>query len=137
MRLLDLVPIYITEMYPVVQLYITPWSRQLKHCISTYRGVSTRSQSQKTGHDRSVFTLAYPCGRLRFPLVLYKFIWKSGTFTCSHVLATGSRRPEPAAQSCGDIMAPIFKLTAQPGPAHGPGRHKCTPCASLRPPDGA
>jgi hypothetical protein len=32
---------------------------------------------------------------------------------------------------------PIFKLTAQPCPTHGPGRHNCMPCASLTPLDGA
>jgi hypothetical protein len=36
----------------------------------------------------------------------------------------------------GGIMAPTFKTEAPPGPAHGPGRHKCASCASLTPSDG-
>jgi hypothetical protein len=39
---------------------------------------------------------------------------------------------------CGgiDIMTPPFKTMPPPGPTHGPGWHKCMPCASLTPLDG-
>jgi hypothetical protein len=37
---------------------------------------------------------------------------------------------------CGGIMAPTLKTMPPPGPTHGPGWHKCMPCASLTPSDG-
>ena len=37
---------------------------------------------------------------------------------------------------CGGIIAPTFKTMPPPGPTHGPGWHKCIPCASLTPSDG-
>jgi hypothetical protein len=75
------------------------------------------------------------------PACTHPKTYVTGCFALEIVLfhsCISRHRPNPCKSDIGLWRAArlILKLMPPPGPAHGPGRHKCVPRASLTPWDG-